>query len=126
MAQTFRLWGKRGAEREAACAELAASQWEVQTLILDLYRQTAGGFAILLGAEQNLTYAEDRFRLAQEIESAVGVKVSEGAVPKAELLRAQASTALARVERGGHRQITTTEIYERVSDQDLPRAINRA
>lgn len=96
--QPLILWGKRGARRDIANAELSAASAEVSSVALDLYRQTAEAFVGVLGAQQDLSNAEDRLRLAKEIESAVQVKLLEGAVPKSELLRAQATTSLAGID----------------------------
>jgi cobalt-zinc-cadmium efflux system outer membrane protein len=92
------FWGKRGARREAANAELSAASMDVSAVALELYHQTAESFVGLLGAQRSLSYAEERSRLAKEIESAVQAKLLEGAVAKSELLRAQASTSIAAIE----------------------------
>lgn len=99
LTQPLILWGKRSAQREVSQAELSAANADVGSVMLELYRETAETFAALLGAEQALSYAEQRLKLANDIESAVQVKLSEGAVPRSELLRAQAATATAAIER---------------------------
>lgn len=96
--QPLELWGKRTARRESAEAILLATQYDSERLFLDLYRQTAVAFSSLLGAQENLTNARKRLDLAIRIHEAVKIKVSDGAVPKSELLRAESSTKLAEVD----------------------------
>lgn len=96
--QPFELFGKRGARRGVAEAELSAEQYAAQLSLLDLYHEVASAFATALAAEDNVTLAKQRLELLRKIEEAVRVKVADGAVPKAELLRAQSATKLAEID----------------------------
>lgn len=97
MAQPLVLWGKRSSRRDAARAGQKAASAEMDAVALDLYRQAGQYFAAILGAQQAVIYAEERLKLATQIESVVQLKLSEGAVPRAELLRAQAAVASATI-----------------------------
>lgn len=96
--QSFELFGKRGDRRAVAEAELLAEQYATQQSLLELYRTVAVIFASALGAQENITLARQRLELTGKIQDAVGVKVNDGAVPKAELLRAQSATKVAEIE----------------------------
>lgn len=98
LSQTIPIWGRRGAARREAEQELASAKAEVSATMLHVYRETASGFAELLGAQQNLQNAIERLRVAQEIESVVKTRVNEGAVVISEGVRAEGLTALARVD----------------------------
>lgn len=98
ISQTIPLSGRRGAARQQAEQELSAAQADVSTVMLALYREAAGAFAALQGAQRNVGVATDRVRLAREIESIVKLKQKEGAVSAFEVLRAEASTSLAYVD----------------------------
>jgi len=96
--QRVELWGKRKASREAAAADMRATQYDSERFLLELYQQTATVFASLLGAQENFANAEKRLDLALHIQEAVKIKVNDGAAPKAELLRAESSAKLAQVD----------------------------
>ncbi|MFZ1685602.1 MAG: TolC family protein [Candidatus Zixiibacteriota bacterium] len=96
--QTFELFGKRGARRAVAEAELVSEQFAGQQSLLELYRSVAVTFIAALGAQENVALARQRLELVRKIEDAVSVKVTSGAVPKAELFRAQSATKLAEIE----------------------------
>ncbi len=96
--QPFELFGKRGARKAVAEAELSAEQYAAQLRLLDLYQSVASSFAAALAAQDNITLAKQRLELARKIEEAVRVKVYDGAVPKAELLRAQSATNLGQID----------------------------
>jgi len=96
--QPFELFGKRGARRAVAEAELSAEQYAAQLSLLDLYQSVASDFITVLTAQENVALAKQRLELARKIEEAVRVKVSDGAVPKAELLRAQSATKLGEID----------------------------
>ena len=96
--QSFELFGKRGARRAVAEAELSAEQFAAQQSLLELYRTAAVTFAAALGAQEKVALAGERLDLARKIEDAVSIKVTDGAVPKAELFRAQSATKLAEID----------------------------
>ena len=96
--QPFELFGKRGARKAVAESELSAEQYSAQLSLLDLYQSVASSFAAALAAQDNVALATQRLELARKIEEAVQVKVSDGAVPKAELLRAQSATKLGEID----------------------------
>jgi cobalt-zinc-cadmium efflux system outer membrane protein len=96
--QPFELFGKRGARKAVAEAELSAEQYTAQFSLLDLYQAVASAFTTALAAQDNVALALQRLELARRIEEAVRVKVSDGAVPKAELLRAQSATKLGEID----------------------------
>lgn len=96
--QPFELFGKRGARRAVAEAELSAEQYAAQLSLQDLYQTVASAFITVLATHDNVALAKQRLELARKIEEAVGVKVSDGAVPKAELLRAQSATKLGEID----------------------------
>ncbi len=96
--QSFDLFGKRGARRAVAEAEVKVEVFAAQQSLLELYQSVAAGFVSALGAQENVTLARQRLDLVQKIEDAVSVKVTSGAVPKAELFRAQSATKLAEIE----------------------------
>jgi len=96
--QSFELFGKRGARRAIAEAGLLAEQFTAQESLLDLYRMVAVTFVAALGAQENVTLARQRLELVRKFEDAVSTKVTSGAVPKAELFRAQSATKLAEIE----------------------------
>ncbi|MFZ1683648.1 MAG: TolC family protein [Candidatus Zixiibacteriota bacterium] len=96
--QSFELFGKRGARRAVAEAELTAEQFAAQQSLLELYGTVAVTFAKALGAQENASLARHRLELVRKIEDAVSVKVASGGVPKAELFRAQSATKLAEIE----------------------------
>ena len=96
--QPFELFGKRGARKAVAEAELSAEQYAAQLSLLDLYQAVASAFTTVLATEDNVALATQRLELARRIEEAVRVKVSDGAVPKAELLRAQSASKLGEID----------------------------
>lgn len=96
--QPFELFGKRTNRKAVAEAELTAEQAAAQQTLLDLYQSVASTFASALGAEQRVKLAVERLELARKIEEAVNIKVNDGAVAKAELLRAQSATRLAEID----------------------------
>ena len=96
--QSFELFGKRGARRDVAEAELASEQFAAQQALLQLYRTVAVNFAAVLGAQESVTLAQQRVELARRVEEAVSLKVSGGGVPKVELFRAQSATKMAEVD----------------------------
>ena len=98
LSQTLPLWGKRSSRSAQADQELQASRADVSLVMTGLYQETASRFATLLGTQEGVGLAQERLHLAQELEAVVEMKVSEGAVSASELLRAQSSTALARVD----------------------------
>lgn len=107
--QTFELFGKRGARKAVAEAELSAEQFAGQQSLLDLYGTVAVTFVAALGGQENITLARQRLDLVRKIEKAVSAKVTSGAVPKAELFRAQSATKLAEID------LTS---FEAAADQD--------
>lgn len=96
--QPFELFGKRGARKAVAEAELSAEQYAAQLSLLNLYQAVASAFTTALAAQDNVALAKQRLELARKIEEAVRVKVTDGAVPKAELLRAQSATKLGEID----------------------------
>ncbi len=96
--QNFELFGKRGSRMSVAEAELSAEQFAAEQSLLDLYREVAEFFVMSLGAQENVILARQRLELALKIERAVEIKVTDGAVPKAELYRAQSSAKLAEID----------------------------
>jgi cobalt-zinc-cadmium efflux system outer membrane protein len=96
--QSFDLFGKRGARRAVAEAEVTVEVFAAQQTLLGLYQSVAASFVSALGAQENVTLARQRLELVRKIEDAVSVKVTSGAVPKAELFRAQSATKLAEIE----------------------------
>jgi cobalt-zinc-cadmium efflux system outer membrane protein len=96
--QSFELFGKRGARRAVAGAELSAEQFAAQQSLLELYRTVAVTFAAALGSQENIVLARQRLDLARKIEDAVSIKVTKGAVPKTELFRAQSAAKLAEID----------------------------
>lgn len=96
--QPFELFGKRGARKAVAEAELSAEQYGAQLSLLELYQKVASAFAAAVAAQDNVALATQRLELARRIEEAVQVKVTDGAVPKAELLRAQSAAKLGEID----------------------------
>ncbi len=96
--QPLDLFGKRGARRRIAEAELSAESLGVQQAYLDLFGAVAVTFAAALGTQAKVDLALQRLELANKIESAVLAKVTDGAVPKAELFRAQTATKLGEID----------------------------
>ena len=96
--QPFELFGKRGARQAVAEAELSAERYLAQQPLLDLYQSVTIAFVSALGADASVSLTRQRLDLSRKIEEAVGTKVADGAVPKAELLRAQSTTKLAEIE----------------------------
>ncbi len=96
--QSFELFGKREARRAVAEAGLLAEQCAAQQSLLELYRSVAVTFVSALGSQENVALARQRLELVRKIEDAVSVKVTSGAVPKAELFRSQSATKLAEIE----------------------------
>lgn len=98
MEQPFELFGKRGARKAVAESELSAEQYAAQLSLLELYRAVASAFTTALATQDNVILAKQRLEVARKIEEAVRVKVSDGAVPKAELLRAQSASKLGEID----------------------------
>jgi len=96
--QSFELFGKRGARRAVAEAELSIEQFGAQSSLLELYRTVAVTFVSAIGTQENVKLARQRLELVRKIENAVSVKVTSGAVPKVELFRAQSATKLAEID----------------------------
>ena len=96
--QPFELFGKRGARQAVAEAELSAERYLSQQPLFELYQAVTIAFVTALGAEADVSLTRERLELSRKIEEAVGTKVADGAVPKAELLRAQSTTKLAEIE----------------------------
>lgn len=96
--QPFELFGKRGGRVAVARAELISEQYAAQQSLLELYQSVSSTFTSALGAQENVALARQRLDLARKIQDAVQVKLNDGAVPKAELLRAQSATKLAEID----------------------------
>lgn len=98
VSQLFELFGKRKARRDVAEAGVTASEFNAQFTLLQLYYETALRFGEAVGAKERVLIAHERLTLMQSIQEAVQVKVTDGAVPKVELLRAQSATKLAEIQ----------------------------
>ncbi|MFZ1685606.1 MAG: TolC family protein [Candidatus Zixiibacteriota bacterium] len=96
--QPIELFGKRSGRRAVAEAELTSQKYAAQQTMLDLYRSTSIAFVTALGSQTSVQIFRQRLELAMKFEEAVGVKVTDGAVSKAELLRAQSASRLAEID----------------------------
>lgn len=96
--QPLELFDRRGARTALAAAELTAEIHAAQETLLELYGEASAGFAAALGTEESVALARRRRDITDKILSAVKVKVADGAVPRSELLRAEAALRLAEIE----------------------------
>uniref|UniRef100_UPI00138DD972 TolC family protein n=1 Tax=Parvularcula oceani TaxID=1247963 RepID=UPI00138DD972 len=91
--QTFRLGGKRRAERRAALARAALAEADRDATLRALQREAASVFYELAAAEQAAALAEEAATLSEQLADAVGARVEAGKSPQTALDRAVAARA---------------------------------
>lgn len=95
--QPLELFGKRGARKEIAFHLFEAQNLEYDQVSLKVYRETAIAYYSLLASQQILKYSESQLELARQVFDAVNIKVTDGAAPRSELLRAESAVRLAEI-----------------------------
>ena len=91
--QTFRLGGKRRAERRAALARAALAEADRDATLRALEREAASVFFELAAAEQAAALAKEAAALSEQLADAVGARVEAGKSPGTALDRAVAARA---------------------------------
>ena len=104
LSQIIELGGKRGARMDAARAARLAARHDLAAAQLDLIREVQTVYAEAVAAERTVGLAEERVRLAREVERSIQARVEAGretAVQqsRAEIARRQAEVALDQVRR---------------------------
>uniref|UniRef100_UPI00138E416C TolC family protein n=1 Tax=Parvularcula oceani TaxID=1247963 RepID=UPI00138E416C len=106
--QTFRLGGKRRAERRAALARAALAEADRDATLRALEREAASVFYELAAADQAAALAEEAAALSEQLADAVGARVEAGKSPGTAMDRAiaaradaQAAAAAARAQAEG-------------------------
>ncbi|WNG25138.1 TolC family protein [Cystobacter fuscus] len=100
VSQRLELLGQRGARRDAAAAQLAASEARLQALRVTLATEVRGAFARLLAAEQELRLDDEGRLLAEQALRAAEERLTAGAASRIEV-----NTARVEMGRAAHERV---------------------
>ncbi|ATB27291.1 TolC family protein [Melittangium boletus] len=100
VSQRLELFGQRGARREAAAAQLTASEARLETLRVSLAAEVRGAFARLLASEQEWSLADEGQLLAEQALQAAEERQTAGAASRIEV-----NTARVELGRAAHARV---------------------
>jgi len=100
VSQRLELFGQRGARREAAAAQLTASEARLETLRVSLAAEVRGAFARLLASEQEWLLADEGQLLAEQALQAAEERQTAGAASRIEV-----NTARVELGRAAHARV---------------------
>lgn len=98
LSQLIETGGKRAARIEVASLNRDLAGWDYETKRIDVLTRVSQTFIEVLSAQQNITLAEERGRLAEEVARVVSEKVRAGKVSPIEETRANVGLSSAKIE----------------------------
>ncbi len=97
LSSVIELGDKRSARISVAEARIYQSQWQRQADTLDILGDLTTGYIEALSTQNNILLATESLGLSKQLLQTVENRVSQGAAPEAELLRAEATVAEAEI-----------------------------
>ncbi|WDT74020.1 MAG: TolC family protein [Candidatus Manganitrophus sp.] len=98
LSQLIETGGKRAARIEVASLNRDLAGWDYETKRIDVLTRVSQTFIEVLSAQQNITLAEERGRLAEEVARVVSERVRAGKVSPIEETRANVGLSSAKIE----------------------------
>ena len=98
LSQTVEIGGKRSARIRAAQADRTAAQRRLSAAELELAKEVKFAFTEAVAAEAAIELAEERIRLAQEVERSVRAQVEAGREPLVQRNRAEVALGQAELQ----------------------------
>jgi cobalt-zinc-cadmium efflux system outer membrane protein len=99
LSQLIELGGKRSKRRLLGEFDVRVSEWEYEAARLEVIGETTAAFVDALARQEAVRLADDQIRLAEDVMRAVVAQVRAGAVPSAEVPRAEVEVTKQRIER---------------------------
>lgn len=97
LSSVIELGNKRSARISLADARIYQTQWQRQAETLDVLGDLARAYVDGLSTQNNILLSQESLRLSKQLLKVVKNKVSQGAVPEVELLRAETAVAEAEI-----------------------------
>ncbi len=98
LGQLVELGGKRAARQQVAAANTALAGWDYEAARLDVLTQVTSSFVGVLAAQDAVQQTATALKLAEQVRTVVGDRVTAGVVSPIESTRADVMVATARIE----------------------------
>ncbi len=98
LSQLIELGGKRAARQKLAEVSRDLAAWDYETARIDVFTRVTRAFLDVLASQQAVALAEETTSVVEEVQRAVGLRVTAGVVSPIEKTRADVALGAVRIE----------------------------